>query len=439
MKLANVKLTNIDLGDKFRKDFGDIGELAESIKKNGLICPIAIYSEDGEPPYALAAGGRRFAAFLYLKYEDIPCHIYDHKLTSLELRSIELEENIRRKDLTFIEEVNLKREIKRLQEEIHGVKVSTSPDAPGMSLRDTAKLLGQSPGGLSQDVKLADAMEAFPDVGWDKCKNKSEAMKILNRIEETFVRSEISKRAEKIMGKSSTKKLIDAYVVGDFFDQAVKLPSRTFDLVEIDPPYGIDLPGKKLHDKFAINYGSSYNEIDASQYEFFMAGVLKECYRIMNDHSWLILWFGPEPWFEKIFHLLTGAGFKTRRLCGIWAKPTGQTNHPDIYLASSYEMFYYAYKGDATINIDKRGRSNIFTFTPVPPASKVHPTERPVELMKELLTVFAYEGARVYVPFCGSGNTLISANELKMYPLGVDLSQTYKDAFTTRILAKEMK
>lgn len=445
MNLANIKLAQINVGERFRKEVGDIAELADSIKEVGLINPIAIYSETGDPPFKLAAGGRRFAAYLYLKRDEIPCRIYDHPLSELELRSIELEENIRRKELTYTEEVYLKREIVRLQQEIHGVKVSTAPDAPGVSIRDVAKLIGKDSGELSKDIKLANTMEAFPEVGWENCKNRNEAMKLMNRMEETMVRQEISKRAEKALGKSTTKKLIDAYAVTDAFDQATRIPDRTFNLVEIDPPYAIDLPQLKLHsgggdsggNKFKINYGESYNEIDASQYEFFMAGLLKEAYRVMTDDGWLILWFGPEPWFEKIFNLVSDAGFKTRRLCGIWVKPTGQTNHPDMYLASSYEMFFYAQKGGAVINLDKRGRSNIFQFNPVPPLQKTHPTERPIALMEELLETFAHEGERIWVPLCGSGNTLIAANNLRMYPLGCDLSQEYRDAYTVKILTRE--
>jgi len=446
MNLANIKLVQINVGERFRKEVGDIAELAKSIEEVGLINPIAVHSDTENPPFALAAGGRRFAAFLFLKRDEIPCRIYDHPLSKLELRSIELEENIRRKDLTFIEEVNLKRDIVRLQQEIHGVKVSTSPDAPGVSIRDVAKLIGKDSGDLTRDIKLADAIENFPDVGWESCKNRTEALKLLNRMEETMIRQEISKRAEQTLGKSTTKKLINAYVVTDVFFQAQRIPDRTFNLVEIDPPYAIDLPKQKLHsgggdstggDKFKINYGSSYNEIDASQYEFFMAGLLREAYRVTTDDAWLIVWFGPEPWFEIMFQLIIDAGFKTRRIPAIWTKPGGQTNHPDIYLASCYENFFYAYKGGAVINLDKRGRSNEFSFAPVPPLQKIHPTERPVPLMEEILYTFGYEGARVWVPLCGSGNTLRAANNLKMYPLGCDLSQEYKDAYTVRILTKK--
>ena len=447
MKLQNVRLIDIEIGDdRRRKDYGDIEELATSIKEDDLICPIAVYSETGDPPNKLCAGGRRLAAFLSLEREEIPANIFDHPLNELELKRIELHENIKRKDLHFKEEVALKRDIHQLEVELYGEKVSTSPYAPGQSIRDTAKMLGESSGNLSRELKLAEIMDQMPELGWDACKNKSEALKMMDRIEETLIRSEISKRAQEMEGETSNKRLIDAYFVGDLFDHIENLPDRTFDVVEIDPPYAINLPQLKLHsgggssggNKFQINYGTSYNEVDASQYKFFVAGMLKECYRIMNDHSWLIFWFGPEPWFDTMYRLIIDTGFKTRRIPGIWTKPGGQTNHPDIYLASCYEMFYYAYKGDATININKRGRSNVFTFDPVSPSKKIHPTERPVPLMKELLDVFGYEGARVYVPCCGSGNTLIAANELNMYPIGVDLSQEYKDSYTTRILAKEI-
>jgi len=264
-------------------------------------------------------------------------------------------------------------------------------------------------------------------------------------MEERMVRAEISKRALAVEGTSTKRKMMDSYIVGDFFDQVKKIPDGAFDLIEIDPPYGIDLPAMKLHsggassggDKFKINYGDSYNEIANDQYVDFLLAVLPELYRVMNDRSWLIFWFGPDPWLEATYNAITLTGLKTRRLTGKWIKPGGQTNHPDIYLANCDEQFFYAYKGDAVISMERRGRSNIFDYAPVHPSKKIHPTERPIELVTELLTVFGHEGARVYVPFCGSGNTLLAAYNLKMYPVGVDLGQEYKDGYVTRIMMKE--
>jgi site-specific DNA-methyltransferase (adenine-specific) len=151
----------------------------------------------------------------------------------------------------------------------------------------------------------------------------------------------------------------------------------------------------------------------------------------MADHSWLVCWFGPEPWFNVVYELLLAAGFNVTRMCGIWTKPTGQTNQPAIYLANSYEMFFYARKGKAALA--RQGRINTFDTSPVSSKFKTHPTERPVELMQDILTTFAWEGSRVMVPFLGSGNTLIAAHLAKMTGFGFELGKEYKDSFVLKV------
>jgi len=434
-----VPTEEVFCSDRFRTDYGDMEGLVNSFKKHGIIQPLAVATrENFEKPYRLVAGGRRFDAARLAGIKEIPVRIYTEELNDLEMRSIELEENIQRKELSFIEDCNLKREIHRLQLSIHGEKVSTSPDASGWSMRDTADLIGKDHKTVSMDIKLANAVEGFPDLQWDKCKNKSDAVKMLNKLEERIVRKDLSEKATKLLNKTAKKKT-EAYIVGDFFDMIAKVPNKSIELVELDPPYAIDLPQQKAKDNYSIIYGDSYNEVASSQYIEFMQNTLKECYRVMSDNSWIIVWFGPEPWFDPMYHMIKNAGFQTRRLCGIWTKPSGQTKHPDTYLASSYEMFFYAKKGDAKINLDKRGRSNVFNFPPVFPAHKIHPTERPVELIEELLDVFAWEGSRVLVPFAGSGNTLVAAYNKKMFPIGYDLSSEYKEGYVSRIMLEELK
>ena len=438
MRVDIVNPKDIWSGERIRTDYGELDDLVTSIKKYGVIQPIAVSQQVGEngEQYKLLAGGRRYQAVLLANVEQVPIRIYEEELSDLELRSIELEENVRRKDLTFIEDCNSKREIHYLQVAIHGEKVSTSPNAKGHSLRDTAKLIDKSHASVVQDIKLANAMESFPEMPWDKCKNKSEAMKMYSKMEERIVRADLSEKAGKFLGKTN-KKLVDSFIVGDFFEKVKGIPDKSIDFVEIDPPYAIDLPAKKDKNGYLATYGDSYNEVEMGDYIEFIQTTLEEAYRVMNDHSWLIMWFAPDPWFDLIYHMINNAGFKTKRLCGIWAKPTGQTIHPEVYFGNAFEMFFYARKGDAKINLDRRGRSNIFTYSPVTPTKKIHPTERPIELIEELLKCFAWEGSRVLVPFAGSGKTLNAAFNLKMHPLGYDLSQEYKDAFVSNILASE--
>jgi len=431
MTLGIVPREEIEVGDRWRKDYGDIEELAISIKEKGLINPITVSTKESGG-YILAAGGRRMTALDLLEWKEIPCRIYDHPLNDLELLSIELEENIRRKDLTPGEDCRLKRELLLTQQKLYGEKVSTSPGAPGVSMRDVARLVGVSQASMSLDVSLAETMEAFPDIDWSKCKTKSDAVKIKNKIEEVFLRGTLASRAEEAMGKSSSNafqtKLMNAYIVGDFFEEIQSIPGGCIDLVEIDPPYAIDLTKQKKD--YAYDH-EKYNEIDIKDYPTFMQNLFKECYRVMAPNSWLLCWFGPDPWFEDIYQWISKAGFSTRRLTAKWIKPTGQTNQPSKYLANSDEQFYYASKG--TPILARQGRTNIFQYNPVPSARKFHPTERPLEMMDDVLTTFAMEGSRVLVPFLGSGNTLISAARNKMVPFGFDLTEAYRNSYILKV------
>jgi DNA modification methylase len=390
---------------------------------------------EGFKPYVLAAGGRRLAAHKLMGEESIACNIYDHPLNELELKTIELVENVKRKDLTYEEDLALKAEIQILMVQIHGPKVSTLPDAPGHSQADTAHLLGVSAASLSQDLQLHEAMKNFPEIQWDKLKTKSDAKKLVKKIETTIIRQAGAKRAQEALGTENTlkKRLMRAYMIGDFFEKIKEVPDNYLDLVEIDPPYAIKLQEQKKDYQY-----DGYNEIEAKDYPDFMQSVFNECYKKMSDNSWLICWFGPEPWFNHIYEWLTKAKFNTTRLVGMWFKakdeesqPTGQSMQPTTRLASSYEMFFYAWKGKPTLN--KAGSSNGFNYAPVSPTKKIHPTERPVPMIRDLLSTFGKPGAKLMIPFLGSGNSIIAGAKENMIPFGFDLTQSYKDAFIVRV------
>ena len=154
MKLDIIHLDQIHIGHRHRKELGNIDELADSFKTKGFITPLAVainFESGFSEPFYLLAGGRRCAAARVAGINEVPVRIYERQLTEVELREIELEENIQRKDLEWREKVNLQREIHQLKVQIHGEKHSTLPDATGWSMRDTASLLGKSIGGISMD------------------------------------------------------------------------------------------------------------------------------------------------------------------------------------------------------------------------------------------------------------------------------------------------
>jgi DNA modification methylase len=450
LSLETLPISLIDFGDRGRKQYGDLNDFCDEIRRRGLINPITVIHKENaglhignsDLPYLLAAGGRRLTAVKLLEWTEVDCRVYNRKLDEFDYRSIELMENLKRKKLTYQERIDMEEELDRMYKEKFGLKTTRDPNAPGHSMRDTAEMLGMDIGNLSKNLKLKKFMDKFPDVPWDKCKNINEAQKLAKKLTRTVSNSHAAAKFEKEVADDSMAKLVsDSYIVGDFFEEITRFDDGVFDLVEIDPPYAINLRAKKKG-----NTCDGYNEIDGSDYTDFMERTFREAYKKLKPNGWVLCWFGPDPWFPIIADTMRLCGFGTTGLVGIWAKgeetdeiishACGQTHMPHSRLANAYEMFYYAWKGKPELN--KPGTSNLFGCVPTPHQRKWHPTQRPRPLVRALLTTFCPPGARVLVPFAGSGETMISAFKEKMIPVGFDLNPAYKDGFVVEV-GKEFK
>lgn len=424
-KVAMINLSSISVGSRVREEMGDLTEIELSMKESGLISPLAV-KETSEGNFFLLAGERRYSVLTKNNVEQVPVRIYPSDITDLEIKNIELAENFHRKGFEFWEEDNLIREIHELQQSIHGTK----PDGPsqiGWGMNETGNLLNATKATVSTAIKRATARDTFPEL-FDKCKSQADASKVLKKLNEAATKEVLAKKLES--KSSSISQISKNFIIKDFFDGVKEIPDGMFHLVEIDPPYAIELSKAKKVDGESTYIEGDYNEVDRTDYASFLSNLLQETYRVMAEHSWLIFWFAPEPWFEEVYQLIELVGFQTTRMCGIWTKRSGQSKRPEIHLANSYEMFFYAWKGRPALN--KAGRINEFNFSPVAPQNKTHPTERPVELMAEIYNTFAFPGSRILIPFLGSGNGLIAAEESGMSAFGFEKSKGYKDSFLVK-------
>ena len=151
-------------------------ELALSIREFGQIHPGLCYlNEEGKP--TLIVGERRLRAcqLLNLPYNYI---LKEEVTDKLLLRQIELEENLQREDLEWIEEVEAKKELHELYQLRFGL--TTQGAKGGHKLSDTAKHLGESSGLISGDIELALWAKEIPEVA--EAKNKTIAKKIVDRL-----------------------------------------------------------------------------------------------------------------------------------------------------------------------------------------------------------------------------------------------------------------
>ena len=174
--------------DRMRKDYGDVAELAASIKENGLIQPIVLamvnvsclLSPDGLG-YKLVAGGRRLSAMKLLGWKQIKHG--EHFIVrgedestpegKLRLGAIELEENLRRKEMTWPEQVEGKQRLLELMQSIHGgsrgagapsLREQAAGETSGFGVRKLAAMLGESPALVSKDLNLARMARSIPQI-----------------------------------------------------------------------------------------------------------------------------------------------------------------------------------------------------------------------------------------------------------------------------------
>lgn len=113
-----INIEQIKIENRIRKDFGNIQELADDIKQNGLINPPVVISES-DGTYTLLTGERRVRAMKLLGYKQVEVRTWK-SLDDEQKLNIEISENEARKDFSKSErmEYALKlAEIERLKAE----------------------------------------------------------------------------------------------------------------------------------------------------------------------------------------------------------------------------------------------------------------------------------------------------------------------------------
>lgn len=187
---------------------------------------------------------------------------------------------------------------------------------------------------------------------------------------------------------------VNAFIPGDCFAEMVKLPDECVDLVLTDPPYGIDYQSnrrvaREKLPKFA-------NDVDLS----WVDGWVDQVFRVLkNDrHFYCFTRFDMYPFF----YTAIGRRFKVKN-CLIWVK----NNHGSGDLNGSYapqcEMIIFAVKGKRDLNGLRE--SDVLHCDNVPSAARQHATQKPVELLRQLIEKSTEPGEIVLDPFAGIGST----------------------------------
>ena len=107
--ISTIPIDSIQMDDRYRKDFGDIEDLAMDIKINGLInLPVIT------PKYQLIAGERRIQAMKFLGYTEVEVKFMDIRDEEHRL-DLEIAENVMRKDFSKIERLEFAERLERIE------------------------------------------------------------------------------------------------------------------------------------------------------------------------------------------------------------------------------------------------------------------------------------------------------------------------------------
>src|SRR5581483_11288050 len=115
-----VSVTDIDLGERHRKDMGDLDALAASIREVGLLQPVVVTGDkrfitDGKGRFRLVAGERRLRAVVSLGWQTVPAYLVTRLEDAAGLLKAERDENICRKEFTPSEAVALGKALEELE------------------------------------------------------------------------------------------------------------------------------------------------------------------------------------------------------------------------------------------------------------------------------------------------------------------------------------
>ncbi|MGD2085246.1 MAG: ParB/RepB/Spo0J family partition protein [Candidatus Aminicenantes bacterium] len=123
-----------------RKDFGDLAELADSIKEKGILEPVLIRPKNGK--FEIVAGERRFRAAQIAGLSEIPC--IEHDIAENEALEISIIENIQRKDLNVYEQA---------------FSIKSFADIYGYTHQDIAQKIGKSRVTVTELLRITDLPE----------------------------------------------------------------------------------------------------------------------------------------------------------------------------------------------------------------------------------------------------------------------------------------
>jgi DNA modification methylase len=405
--------------ERIRADLGDIDALATSIKRFGLIQPIILGHIGDE--VVLIAGGRRLTALRRLSYNELQHGIQfvwkdevnENEDKRLRFKSMEIEENIRRKDLSWQEQIEGKRQLLQIMQQLHGVAKpgTTYKDEKGFGTNRLAAMLGEAQSNTSRDLQLAEALTQIPSLRNADTKSQAYSqLKVFSRVIHLHNAAKATAKQQATNGEAA-KPQSWTLIEEDFRTSPGnknRLSSNTVDLVWTDLPYGTDSEDVDNFGTRGIAYPSGYSD-SLESVKKMLPALAQESFRVLKNDSYAVFCFS-FMFYHDLCTSLRDAGFTVDNVPFIWQKNTNTTRQPTCTYGHAYEPILVARKGNAVFI--RPGQQNIVNIPA--PQNRLHVVERPIELIEKFIKDTVVEGSTIVDWCAGTGTTGVAAHNLGM-------------------------
>lgn len=206
------------------------------------------------------------------------------------------------------------------------------------------------------------------------------------------------------------------------------LEGEAVKLLLTDPPYGIDYVGSKMgiadHLSKPKTILNDHAQSDAEYAAFTRGWLLAIKGHLAKKNSFYI--FNSDKMIFSLREGLLEAGFKFAQLV-IWVKTHSIIGRMD-YLPQ-HELIAYGWHGTHAF---LRSKDKSVLVHPKPQKSSLHPTMKPIGLLRNLILNSSRIGEAVYDPFGGSGSTLMACEQTKRRCFMVEMDADYCRTIITR-------
>lgn len=202
------------------------------------------------------------------------------------------------------------------------------------------------------------------------------------------------------------------------------MEAESIDAIITDPPYGINFQSGQR--KITPSMGKIAN--DKAPFIWW----LYDAFRVLksgNSGCGILVCF--TRWdVEQIFiDAIRLAGFAVQSEV-IWDKGGGGLGDLNAQFMPTHENIIFAVKGKYKFP-GKRPR-DLVAFPKVPSNMVVHPTEKPVDLLANLIISTTKPGDLILDPFAGSGSTLVAAQKTGRNYIGIEIDRNHYETACKR-------